>query len=487
MNKKKKIFLLADDIRWHSGISTMAREIVFGTVHKYDWCCIGGAMKHPDEGKRLDLSQATKDKTGVDDAYVSLYCTTGYGNPDIVRQIIGLENPDVIMPFTDPRFWHFLWEIEHELRRKIPIAYLNIWDSTPAPLYNRPYYQSCDVLMAISKQTENINHHVLGAKDSIVIDDVIKNKSFNHKTLVTYVPHGINAKTFYPIVSDEEITKLADKKKELFKDKDYDFIVFYNNRNIRRKQTSDVILAYRTFCDSLTKEQAKKCCLLMHTAPQDEAGTDLIATKEAICPDYDILISGGKVDDVGLNQYYNIADVTFTLASNEGFGLGTAESIMAGTPIIATVTGGLQDQMGFVDDEGKPIQFTFEWGSNADGRYKTCGEWTFPLFPVKRILQGSIPTPYIFDDHSDWVDGAKKLKEVYSLGREERKRRGLVGRNWMIDNKLNSKYMSDSLIESMETTFQYWSPRKNYSLHTTEEYWGHSMPDGKMGFEIPKI
>ena len=35
------------------------------------------------------------------------------------------------------------------------------------------------------------------------------------------------------------------------------------------------------------------------------------------------------------------------MASNEGFGLGTCESLMAGTPIIVNVTGGLQDQCGF--------------------------------------------------------------------------------------------------------------------------------------------
>ena len=44
---------------------------------------------------------------------------------------------------------------------------------------------------------------------------------------------------------------------------------------------------------------------------------------------------------------YNIADVTINMASNEGFGLGTCESLMCGTPISVNVTGGLQDQCGF--------------------------------------------------------------------------------------------------------------------------------------------
>ena len=35
--KRKKILLLSDDIRFTSGISTMAKEIVIGTSHRYNW------------------------------------------------------------------------------------------------------------------------------------------------------------------------------------------------------------------------------------------------------------------------------------------------------------------------------------------------------------------------------------------------------------------------------------------------------------------
>ena len=41
----------------------------------------------------------------------------------------------------------------------------------------------------------------------------------------------------------------------------YEFIVFYNNRNIRRKMPGDVVLAFKTFCDMLPKEEADKCAL----------------------------------------------------------------------------------------------------------------------------------------------------------------------------------------------------------------------------------
>ena len=48
--KKKKILLLADDLRMHSGIATQSKEFVMGTLHKYDWVQIAGAVKHPEEG-----------------------------------------------------------------------------------------------------------------------------------------------------------------------------------------------------------------------------------------------------------------------------------------------------------------------------------------------------------------------------------------------------------------------------------------------------
>ena len=34
---KKKILLLSDDLRMHSGIATQSKEFVFGTLDKYEW------------------------------------------------------------------------------------------------------------------------------------------------------------------------------------------------------------------------------------------------------------------------------------------------------------------------------------------------------------------------------------------------------------------------------------------------------------------
>ena len=34
---KKKILLLSDDLRMNSGVGTMSKEFVLGTLHHYDW------------------------------------------------------------------------------------------------------------------------------------------------------------------------------------------------------------------------------------------------------------------------------------------------------------------------------------------------------------------------------------------------------------------------------------------------------------------
>ena len=165
MTKKKKILLLSDDLRMHSGIATMSREIVMNSVKEFDWVQLGAALNHPDQGKIFDLSQDVAQQTGVADANVKIYCNNGYGDQDTLRELIQLERPDVILHFTDPRFWGWLYAMEHELRQIVPIAYYTIWDDTPYPMWNKPFYKCCDALFAISRQTDNINKWVLGPEN----------------------------------------------------------------------------------------------------------------------------------------------------------------------------------------------------------------------------------------------------------------------------------------------------------------------------------
>ena len=454
--QRKKILLLCDDIRMTSGISTMAREIVVGTSHKFNWINLGGAIQHPEEGKRLDISEDTNNIQGITDSSVFIYPINGYGSPEIVRQMIQMENPDAIMFFTDPRYWIWLFQMENEIRKKIPMIYLNIWDDLPAPLYNKPYYESCDTLMAISKQTKNINRMVLG--------DKVANK------ILKYIPHGINEKTFYPITEfmKEDNERLKAKSDQVFGKDIPEFVVFYNARNIRRKCTSDLIAAYAEFCDKIGKEKAKKCVLLLHTQVMDENGTDLATVKDLLCdPEYQrVIFHDARVAAQEVNLLYNLSDVTALISSNEGWGLSLTESMMCGKMIIGNVTGGMQDQMRFEDENGNWIDFDDEFCSNHFGTYKKHGEWAVPVYPTNMSIVGSIPTPYIFDDRCDFRDVANAIEEIYNLPAEEREKRGMAGRKWAQseESMMTAAHMCDNVIDCIEETLETFSPRKSFEL-----------------------
>jgi glycosyltransferase involved in cell wall biosynthesis len=458
---KKKILLMSDDLRMTSGVGTMSKEFVLGTVHHYDWVQIGGAITHPEEGKIVTMDEDVRNMTGVEDAKLTIYPISGYGSQELLREIVSREKPDAIMHYTDPRFWRWLYEMEHEIRQVMPIFYYNIWDDWPAPQYNEFFYESCDLIMNISKQTV-----------AIVNDVWTKNPPEDWQ--VTYIPHGINEEHFHPIsIFDEEYKQVESMKKQLTADTDIEYVIFYNNRNIRRKSPGDVVLAFKTFCDMLPKEEADKCCLLMHTQPRDENGTDLPAVASTICPEYKVYFSDKKLEPNQLNYLYNIADVTLNIASNEGFGLGTCESLMAGTPIIVNVTGGLQDQCGFKYkdklltykdyDWVKSLHDDRKWANNED---LTWGDWVKPVWPSNRSMVGSIPTPYIFDDRCRFDDAAQAIKDWYDEGPEKRQKLGMEGHKFVMSDEamMSATAMCQNFMDHMDTAFEKWKPRKRYSI-----------------------
>ena len=448
---KKKILLMSDDLRMHSGVATVSKDIVFETLNEYDWVQMGGAIKHPEAGKIVDMSEHLQKDFGIKDGYLKIYPVDGYGNEDLLRQVIDVEKPDAILHYTDPRFWIWFYNMEAEIRRDIPIFYYNIWDDLPDPQYNTNYYKSSDLLMGISKQTYGINKRLLPDYEDWQI---------------TFVPHGISERRFNKVEDDNVSLIDFDAKHGISNKK---FKILYSNRNIRRKQPGDVLLAYKYFMDGLTPEQREDCVLVFHCSPVDDNGTDLPRVHKHLCPEYDVCFTyatdGRPFDDNSMNLLFNSADVYINLASNEGFGLGSAEALTVGTPIIVNVTGGLQDQCGFKKD-GKfltPEDYV-ELGSNHKGTHTEHGEWVFPVYPTNRSLQGSPMTPYIFDDRCQPEDASVQLKKLYDLGREERKRLGSLGTKFCEENLMTSKAMGQEFISSMNGAFDNWKPKEKYTM-----------------------
>ena len=462
---KKKILLLSDDLRLTSGIATVSRDMVIGTCHKYDWVQVGAAINHPDKGKLLDLSDDAKNITGVQDASVRILCNDGYGDPLLIRKIIESEKPDAILHFTDPRFWGWLYNMEHEIRMNIPILYLNIWDDVPDPMWNKEAYASCDLLMAISKQTYGINHRVL--------------TRFGQETpihRITYVPHGIDTEIFQPVTSTHKDWDRFTQENSIIRGNNPNkFIVGWNNRNIHRKHPGDVVLAYKHFCDLVLKNGGnpkEDCLLLMHTQPIDPNGTDLTAVVSELCSEYPVMFSDKILPSEQLNLLYNTMDVVVNMASNEGFGLSTAEAMSCGVPIIVNVTGGMQDHCGFINPKTgkfftaedyiqvKTLHRKDEWG------HLQHGEWVKPVWPSNISLQGSVPTPYIFDDRADFRDFGNALYEWYKTSKEERTLAGLKGREFIMNPEvgMSKENMCSRVSNSINGALENFTPRKRHEL-----------------------
>lgn len=465
MNKKKKILLLSDDLRLTSGIATVSRDMVLGTCHKYDWFQVGAAINHPDKGKIMDVSDDANRVMGTTDANIKVLCNDGYGDPMLIRRLIEQEKPDAILHFTDPRFWGWLYNMEHEIRTSIPLIYLNIWDSVPIPYWNKEAYASCDLLMAISKQTYAINHNVL--------------QEFGEPTpphRITYVPHGINTEMFRPIEQgDRDWDAFQRESNSIRGGNPNKFIVMWNNRNIHRKHPGDVILAYKHLCELIDANggnAVNDCLLLMHTTPVDPNGTDIPAVVNRLCSEYPVMFSDKVIAGENLNILYNVADVTLNMASNEGFGLATAESLAAGTPIVVNVTGGLQDQCGFInpdtntyftpDDYNKIETLHREelWGNLKHGA------WVKPVWASNISLQGSVPTPYIFDERCRYEDIGNALYEWFKQSQSEREAAGKLGRSFILNPVvgMSRENMCLRIIDSVEATFENFTPRKRFDL-----------------------
>ena len=463
---RKKILLLTDDIRVHSGVAQIGREMVIHTSHRYNWVQLAGAVSHPEKGKRIDISLDNNKQANIDDSSVILYPTDGYGNPDVLKSIIEIEKPDAIFLITDPRYFTWLFQMENQIRKSIPIIYLNIWDSMPAPMYNKEFYESCDALFGISKQTVSINQIVLGEKAD---DKVIK-----------YVPHGLNHKMFKPISKTDK--DLQEFKKYISRGKEYDFTLLFNSRNIRRKSISDTILAWKLFIDKLPKEEADKCLFVLHTEPVSDHGTDLGAVIEYFFPDGEpnIVISNEKLPTEQMNLLYNSADGVILISSAEGWGLSLTESLLTGTPIIANTTGGMQDQMRFEYDmdegpgvkKGEWINFDKDFPSNHRGTYKKHGEWALPIYPTNLSLVGSPKTPYIYDDKASFEDASNRIMELYKMGDKKRKEIGKSGMEWALSDEagFTSEKMSGRIIEGIDELFDTWKPRAKFEFLKDTDY-----------------
>ena len=413
MSKKIKVLTLSDHPLSPSGVGTQTKYVCEALLKsgKFEIISLGGAIKHADYRPiKVDPYQEEWRIIPVD----------GYGTQEMIRSALRTEKPDIIWFMTDPRFWGWLWDMENEIRPLVPMVYYHVWDNFPAPMFNRKFYLSNDKICAISKLSRDIVAEVTPEVD------------------LAYVPHAVNSDVFKPY-SDEDKLKL--RKNNLHADDINKVIFFWNNRNARRKQSGSLIFWFKKFLDEVGHDKAQ---LLMHTDPKDPHGQDLnhIVENLGLNTQRQVLFSTQKVGQGDLAAIYNMVDCTINISDAEGFGLATLESLSCGVPIIANMTGGLQEQVVL--------------GSDATG---------IPLIPESKAVIGSQVVPYIYEDRLSEAQVVSALKKMFYCSAEQRKEMGENGRKHVMKNynfDTFNKQWVDIMTEIHENHGS-WETRKNYN------------------------
>jgi len=433
-DKKIKILTIGDHPLSPSGVGSQSKYFIVELLKtgKFSFISLGGAIKHVDY-------KPTKMEEFGDDWII--YPIDGYGNPEVIRSILRTQRPDVLWFMTDPRFYPWLWQMENEIRPLVPMVYYHVWDNFPYPTFNKAWYDSTDIVVTISKLTS----------------DIVQKISPN--TEEHYLPHSVPTELFKKV---SEIDTKQFRKEHFGLDPDR-FFVFWSNRNARRKQSGSLIFWFNSFLKKLKKKHKNaEATLFMHTDPKDPNGQDLyaIVNELDLAKNKEVLISTDKLPIDALAQIYNVADVTINIADAEGFGLATFESLACETPIIVTMTGGLQEQVTNLESVSHEQIIKRNLKSKSVTEYE-CG---IGLEPTSKAVIGSQEVPFIYEDRLSEDTVVDGLMKMYEYGVEKRNELGRAGREHVLQNYSFENFAKQWEKIMIDTYNKHgsWENRKNY-------------------------
>jgi len=376
MSDKKKILMLSDHPLSVSGVGTQSRFLIYGLLatNKYTFRCFGGAERHDN----YDTVSPHPD--------LIIKPVRGFGDPSMLRHALVTEKPDVLLLFTDPRFFIWAWSMEDEIHQICPIAYNHLWDNYPWPEFNKILYESTDLINCINWPTYSM-------------------VSEHFPTKTNYIPHAIPQDIYKPMSLDA-IKQI--KTNLLGEEREDHFVALFVGRNARRKMPSDIIISWKMFLSDLLRIHGhKKATLLMHCDPYDKEGPNLVQVVNMLGMKEHVMFSKEHIEFENMNSLYNVCDVLVNRSCAEGFGLPLLEAKMAGKPIIALKTGGMTRQ---VEDHETHVQYGIA------------------LDPEVKSLVGNQPIPYIYEDYVSHETLSKAFMSMYELGPEKRQNLGHLAR-----------------------------------------------------------
>ncbi len=403
--QKKKILVLSDHALSTSGVGTQTRHLINGLLTKGGWTFrqFGAAMKHSDY------------RTIVVNEDFIIKPIDGFGNRDLLRITLATEKPDLILIFTDPRFFFWLFDMEDEIHQVCPIAWWHVWDNWPKPKFNSQFYESTDL----------INCH------SYLTYEICK-QDFPEKT--NFIPHALPNELFYPL---DEFQRRSKKIEILGPNRKDDFVLLWINRNARRKRPSDVIESWSIFRKKIESEGKRNATLVMHTDPLDQEGPNLHEVVKLFGVQDSVIFSTDRIDFEKMNVLHNISDACINISYAEGFGLPTLEAMQSGRPIIAAKTGGLTRQVidhrdGSENGIALPIEF--------------------------RSCVGSQAVPYIYEDYVTNDTVANAIEKMYRMSPEDRRKLGEKAKSY-VTSEFSYQKTIDMWHDTLNDTIENWKSR----------------------------
>jgi glycosyltransferase involved in cell wall biosynthesis len=345
-----------------------------------------------------------------------LWLMPGYGNAEQVRWILENEKPDIVVANADPRFFDYLFKLDNEIRKVCPLVFYHLWDDSPFPEFNVPYYECCDKIITGSKFTY----------------DLLKG---NYRKPIDYVPIGFDPTIYYPLSNEEKLVftkEFNTKTNSAFLDTN--FIVGYVGRHAPRKQLLDIVNVF-----SIWSKDKPDALLFLHT-PTGDAGHSLEFAIQQHYRDTKIIINNAIPhihSDKLMNQFYNFFSVLINRSSAEGFGMPIAEAMLSGTPSIAVKNAG---PSGLITEENG---------------------WL--LEPIVTPFYSDATTPYIHTRHVTDDAVIKALDEAY-FNRDLLKEKASKCRQYIIDNYGLDKTCKDFEV-ALQNVIKDWVQYPEYTVH----------------------
>ena len=132
-----------------------------------------------------------------------------------------------------------------------------------------------------------------------------------------FIPHALPENIFYKL---DDATIRRHRTEILGKGKEDNFVLFWVNRNAKRKRPSDLLLSWKYFLEKIPQSDRSKVNLVLHTDPFDNEGPNLVATAEMLGITDTLNFSTQRIDFEKMNVLHNISDVCINMSFAEGFG-----------------------------------------------------------------------------------------------------------------------------------------------------------------------